>query len=53
MGERKLEKKKRVGEKREKEKRREKLFLLSSFLGYPVVSIRWSKRQSSSLRREL
>ena len=40
-------------EKREEEKRKEKLLILSSFLGDPVVSVRRSKRQSSSSWREL
>ena len=40
-------------EKREEEKRREKLLILFSFPGDPAVGICRSKRQSSSSRREL
>ena len=39
--------------KGEEEKRREKLLILSSFLGDPVVGVRQNKRQSSFSRREL
>ena len=48
-GERKEE-----GEKwREEEKMRERLLLLSKFLGDPTIDLRRSKRQSSSTRRGL
>ena len=40
-------------EKREEEKRRDKLPILSSFPGDSTVDVRRSKRQSSSLKREL
>ena len=40
-------------EKREEEKRIEKLLILSSFPGDPTIGICWSKRQSLSSWREL
>ena len=40
-------------EKREEEKRREKLLFLSSFLEDSTIGVSRSKRQSSSSRREL
>ena len=44
---------KKEREKRGEEKMREKLLILSSFLGDPAFSVCQSKRKSSSSRREL
>ena len=47
------EREKERGEKKEEERRSERLHLLSRFYGDRAVDFRRSKRQSSSTRREL
>ena len=48
-----VERGKKWREKREEEKRRDKLIFLSIFLGNSTLGVRLSKRQSLSSRREL
>ena len=47
------EREKERKEKKEEERGNEKLYLISRFNGDRTVGFRWSKKQSSSTRREL